>query len=73
MLFSKNNKRTSGSKHKEIKYLIIRDFVKNGDIVVEYIDTDSMIVNPLTKGLRPTVFSRHVESMGVMRVFYALL
>ncbi|XP_017973542.1 PREDICTED: uncharacterized protein LOC108661411 [Theobroma cacao] len=68
VLFTKNNKSTSGSKHLEIKYLKVRDFVKNADIVVEHIDidTDNMLVDPLTKGLRPTVFSRHVESMGIL-------
>ena len=34
VLFSKNNKSTSGSKHIEIKYLTIKDFVKNGDILL---------------------------------------
>ena len=73
MLFSKTNKSTNGFKHIEIKYITVRDFVKNGSIVIEHIDTDNMIVNPLTKGLRPTVFSRHVESMGVMESFDALV
>jgi len=49
----KNNKTTSGSKHLELKYLTVRDFVKNDDIMVDYIDTDSMLANLLTKGLSP--------------------
>ena len=71
MLFSKTNKSTNGFKHIEIKYLIVKDFVKNGDIVAENIDTNSMIADPLTRGLRPTIFSRHVKSMVVMRSFNA--
>ena len=68
-----NNKSTSGSKHIKIKYLPVRDFVKNGDIFVQHIDTDSMIADPLTKGLRPIIFSKYVESMGIMGSFDALV
>ena len=57
----------------EIKYLTVKDFVNNGSIVIENIDTDNMIVDHLTKGLRLAVFSRHVESIGVIRSFDALV
>ena len=73
VLFSKNNKSTNGSKHTEIKYLTVKDFVNNGSIVIENIDTDNMIVDHLTKGLRLAVFSRHVESIGVIGSFDALV
>ena len=46
MLFFKNNKSTGGSKHIEIKYLTVKDFVKNGSIIINYIGTNSMIVDP---------------------------
>ena len=49
MLLSKNNKSTNGSKHIEIKYLIVRDFVKNGSIIIKHIGTDNMIIDPLIK------------------------
>ena len=41
------------SKHMEIKYLTVNDLVKKGDIVIERIRTESMLVDPLTKGLKP--------------------
>lgn len=66
---TKNNKTSSGSKHLELKYLTVRDLVKEGAIVVEHIDTDSMLADPLTKGLRPVVFKRHVENMGIVSSF----
>ena len=72
VFYTKNNKTTSGSKHLELKYLTVRDLVKNGDILVEYINTDSMLADPLTKGLRPMVFKRHVESMGIVSSFHVL-
>ena len=73
MLFSKNNKSTSGFKYIKIKYLIVKDIVNNGYIVVEHIDIVSMIVDPLTTGLRPIVFSKHVQSMGIIGSFNELV
>ncbi|XP_050908550.1 secreted RxLR effector protein 161-like [Lathyrus oleraceus] len=64
MFYYKNNKTFNDSKNLELKYLTVRDLVKKNDIVVEYIGTDFMLVDPLTKVLRPIVFKNHVESMG---------
>ncbi|GAV76748.1 hypothetical protein CFOL_v3_20221 [Cephalotus follicularis] len=66
VLFINNNKGITWSKHIEIKYLTIKEKVKNGDVTVEHISTDDMIFYPLTKGLRPCVFERHVASMGLV-------
>ena len=56
IFFTKNNKSSSGSKHIEIKYLLVRDMVKKCDIIVEHINTQVMVADPLTKGLRPVDF-----------------
>ena len=56
MFYTKNNKTSRGSKHLELKYLTVRDLVKDGSIVVDHVDTNSMLVDPLTKGLRLVVF-----------------
>ena len=56
----------------ELKYLAVRDLVKNGDIVVEHIGMNRMLADPLTKGLRPIVFKGHVENMGVLSSFDVL-
>ena len=69
MFYSKNNKITTGSKHMEIKYLIVKDLVKKGDIVIEHIRIESMLVDPLTKGLKPIAFKEHVVYMGVIESF----
>ncbi|RDX69608.1 hypothetical protein CR513_51255, partial [Mucuna pruriens] len=62
VFYTNNHKASNGSKHLELTYLIVR--VKDGSIVVEHIDKDSMLVDPLTKGLRPFVFQRRVEKHG---------
>ena len=65
VLFINNNRGLKGSKHMEVKYLTIKEKVQNGDVAVEHISTDDMIADPLTKGLRPCVFDRHVINMGL--------
>lgn len=70
--YSKNNKTSNGSKHLELKYLTVRYLVKKNDILVEYIGTDFMLVDPLPKGLRPIVFKNHVESMDMVSSFDVL-
>ena len=65
VLFINNNRGLKGSKHMEVKYLTIKEKVQNGDVAVEHISTDDMIADPLTKGLRPCIFDRHVINMGL--------
>lgn len=47
----------------EIKYLVVRDKIKERKTVTENIDTEAMIVDPLTKDLAPTLFNEHVVNM----------
>ena len=44
MFLAKNNKRGSRSKHIDIKFLAIREHVKEKQVVIEYISTELMIV-----------------------------
>lgn len=48
---------------------MVKDLVKKGYILVEYINEKLMFVNPLTEGLRCIVFKGHVDNMGVLRSF----
>ena len=72
VFFSKNNKSSKGSKYIKLKYLTVRDLVKNEDIMVEHIDTTNMLADPLTKGLRPITFRTHVFNMGIIEFFVVL-
>ena len=65
VFFAKNNKSGSRSKHIDIKYLAIRERVKDNKVVIEYISTELMIVDPLTKGMPPFKFKAHVFRMGL--------
>nr|CAN67941.1 hypothetical protein VITISV_033155 [Vitis vinifera] len=71
--YSKNNKISTGSKHMEIKYLTVKDLVKKGDIVIKDKRTESMLADPLTKGLKPIMFKEHVVNMGVIKSFDSLV
>ena len=69
VFYTKNNKTSKGSKHLKLKCPTIRDLVKDGSIVVKHVDIDSMLVDPMTKGLKPVVFIQHVENMGIVSSF----
>jgi len=60
---AKNNKSGSRSKHINIKYLAIRERVKDKKVVIEHISIELMIVDPLTKGMPSFKFKDHVEKM----------
>ena len=47
------------------KVHLIREFVQDGEIVVEQIASANNLADPFTKTLTEKVFSSHVESMGV--------
>ena len=63
VFMGKNNKSSSHSKHIDIKYLVIRERVKEKKVVIEHVNTELMLANPLTKGLPPLRFKDHVSRM----------
>ena len=65
VFMAKNNKSENRSKHIDIKYLAIRERVKEMKVVIEHISTELMIVDPLTKGMPPKYFKDHVVQMGL--------
>ena len=56
IFLAKNNKSGSRSKHIDIKYLAIRERVKEKKVVIEHISTELTIADPLTKGMPPKTF-----------------
>jgi len=65
VMYSNNNKSNTKSKHVDIKFLVVKERVQNGQISIEHIGTNSMVADPLTKGLPPKVFHEHIAHMGV--------
>ncbi|CAN6455989.1 unnamed protein product [Victoria cruziana] len=64
--FSNNNRSLPKSKYIDIKYLVVKERTQNGQVSLEHIGTDSMIADPLTKGLPPKVFHKHIACIGVL-------
>ena len=66
VLYSNNNRSSSRSKYIDIKFLVVKERVQNGQISIKHIRTNSMIADPLTKGLPPKIFHEHTAHMGVI-------
>ena len=63
--YAHNNKSSGAAKHIDIKYYVVKDKVWDHIISLEHIKTEKMPVDPLTKGLPPSVFREHVAGMGL--------
>ena len=57
---TKNNKSGSRSKHIDIKYLAIRESVKDKK-VIEHASTEVMLADPLTKGMKDHVVTTRLS------------
>ena len=66
VLYSKNNRSSTKSKHIDIKFLVVKERIQSGQISIEHLGTNFMIVDPITKGLPPKVFHEHVTHIGVL-------
>ena len=66
VLYSNNKRSLTKSKFIDIKFLVAKERVQSGLISIEHIKTNSMIADPLTKGLPPKVFHEHTAHMGVV-------
>ena len=67
-LYSKNNRSSSKSKHIDFKFLVVKEKVQSLQVSIEHISTNSIIADPLTKGLPPKVFHEHVTHMSVVHI-----
>ena len=67
VLYSNNNRSSTKSNHIDIKFLFVKERVQSGQISIEHLGTNSMIADPLTKGIPPKVFHEHVAHMDVLQ------
>ena len=68
VLYSNNNRSTTNSKFIDIMFLVVKERVPNMHIFIEHIGTDSMLADPLTKGLVSRVFHENTAHMGVVPI-----
>jgi SPX domain protein involved in polyphosphate accumulation len=65
VLYTHNNMKTKAAKHINIRFYVVKEKVQDQTISLEHISTKKIIVDPLTKGLPPTVFREHLAGMGL--------
>ena len=65
VFLAKNDKSGSRSKHINIKYLAIKERIKENKVVIEHGSTELMIADPLTKCMPPKQFRDHVINLGL--------
>ena len=63
VFMARNNKSGSRSKHIDIKYLALRERVKDKKVVIEHVSTELMLADPLTKCMPSFKFKDHLERM----------
>jgi len=64
-LYCKNDKSSARSRHIDIKFLVVKDRVRNNIVSVDSISTSLNIADPLTKWLPFQVFLEHAADMGI--------
>jgi hypothetical protein len=65
--FSRSNKSSTSCKHLDIKLYVIQEkTMEKRQVSFDYIGTQHMLADPLTKGLAPKLYSQHVKDMGLM-------
>ena len=66
MPYSNNNRSSTKSKYIDIKFLVVKERILNGQFYIEHVSTNSMIVDPLTNVLPPKMLYEHTTRIGVM-------
>ena len=66
--YTKDPRYHSKSKHIETKYNFVRDIVAQKEIKIQYISTQQMVADPLTKPVTRDVYAIHSRSLGLRRL-----
>ena len=65
VFYTHNNKSSGAAKHIDIKFYVVKEQIQDQTIWLEYIRTNKMLADPLTKGLPPNVFRKHLAGIGL--------
>ena len=66
--FAQNDKVSSKSKFLEVKYLVLKEKVRDQLVSIVGIPTSLMIADPLTKALALKDYKEHVRKMGLIEL-----
>jgi len=67
ILFTKDPKFHEKTKHIKRRYQFTRDDIKWKEVVIKYISTSKMIIEPLTKPIPRYALKTHVMSLNLHR------
>lgn len=62
-----DSKESMRMKHLDIKYNFIRDVIANGEVYIEYMQTNDQVADIMTKGLGRNLFQKHRESLNLVK------
>jgi hypothetical protein len=65
IFYAHNNKSSDAAKHIKIKFYVVKECIQDQTISLEHISIKKVLMDPLTKGLPPNMFSEHVAGMGL--------
>lgn len=63
---AKNSVQYFRTKHIDIRYHLLRDHIENGDIVLEFMESEAQLADIFTKPLDPTRFATLRSELGVI-------
>ena len=66
--YVKDPKYHGRSKHIDTKNSFIRDIIARKDVIMKYLPTREMVVDPFTKSISRDMFSARVKSLGLRRL-----
>ena len=66
--YTKDPKYHSKTKHIDIKYNFVRDYIAQKIVTVQYISTKCMVADPLTKPIGKETFEKHVTAIGMRKI-----
>jgi hypothetical protein len=65
VLYAHNNKKIKTVKHINIRFYVVKEKIQDHTISLKHISIKKIIVDPLTKGLPPSVFREHLVDMSL--------
>ena len=66
--FSNNQHRNSRNKHIDIKHCFVNQHINNGNIILEYINTNYMIADGFTKSLGTNKFNAFIKQLNMRNI-----
>ena len=68
IVYVKNSKYHGKTKHIDTKNTFIRDIITQMEVILKYLPTHEMVVDPFVKSIIRNTFSIYVKSLGLRRL-----